>query len=164
MLLWLLNRWVDYIGYLVLGDTWRWWTHGLARICRRSPKNFWICRVCLSLSILFSSLLFFKFHSLSLSHCVCDNLVSSCRGSQPIITSTTVEVVVPRALVAEIYGENGECLKQILQVRPLHLTIDDVNCLVSICLLFGWFLCKQLNSCLSDSYMIHGDLHRYYFT
>lgn len=75
--------------------------------------------------------------SLSLSHCLCNNLVSSCRGSQPIITSTTVEVVVPRALVAEIYGENGECLKQILQVRPLHLTIDDVNCLVSICLLFG---------------------------
>jgi len=63
--------------------------------------------------------------------------VITCRGSQPIITSTTVEVVVPRALVAEIYGENGECLKQILQVRPLHLTIDDANCLVSICL----FIC-----------------------
>jgi hypothetical protein len=80
----------------------------------------------------------FKLHTLSLSHslslslylslslcvCVCgNNGVSSCRGSQPIITNTTVEVVVPRALVPVIYGEDGECLKQILQVRSLHLQL-----------------------------------------
>lgn len=46
-------------------------------------------------------------------------------GSQPIITSTTVEVVVPRALVAEIYGENGECLKQILQISDANVIITD---------------------------------------
>lgn len=50
-----------------------------------------------------------------------------CRGSQPIITSTTVEVVVPRAMVPVICGEDGECLKQILQVNPLHLIIISVN-------------------------------------
>jgi hypothetical protein len=70
----------------------------------------------------------FKLHSdslsLSLSHTVCSNNgVLSCRGSQPIITNTTVEVVVPRALVPVIYGEDGECLKQILQVRSLHLQL-----------------------------------------
>jgi hypothetical protein len=101
------------------------------------PEEFLDLQGVLSLSILSSSL-FFKFPSLSLSLSLSLIVyVLSCRGSQPIITSTTVEVVVPRALVAEIYGENGECLRQILQVRPLHLTIDDVNCLVYICLLFG---------------------------
>lgn len=40
------------------------------------------------------------------------------RGSQAtIITSTTLEVVVPSSLVPIIYGEDGECLKQIRQVH-----------------------------------------------
>lgn len=107
--------------------------------------------MCISLSIILSSLLFFKFPSNSFSNCV-NYGVLSCRGSLPIITSTTVEVVVPRGLVPVIYGEDGECLKQILQVRPLHLTIDDVNFVV-----FGWllrtFVLINLNSCLSYSYM-----------
>lgn len=51
-----------------------------------------------------------------------------------------------------IYGEDGECLKQILQVRQLHLTIDAVNFVV-----FSWlledFCANNLNSCLSYSYM-----------
>lgn len=81
-------------------------------------------------------LLFFKPLLISLSFplsvcllfvCVrtCTNLVLSCRGNQPIITHTsaTVEVVVPRAVVPEIYGEDGECLRQILQVNLLHLII-----------------------------------------
>ncbi|KAK7351521.1 hypothetical protein VNO77_11048 [Canavalia gladiata] len=46
-------------------------------------------------------------------------------GSQPIITSTTVEVVVPRAMVPVIYGEDGECLKQILQISEANITITD---------------------------------------
>ncbi|RDX79416.1 RNA-binding KH domain-containing protein RCF3, partial [Mucuna pruriens] len=46
-------------------------------------------------------------------------------GSQPIITNTTVEVVVPRALVPVIYGEDGECLKQILQISDANITITD---------------------------------------
>lgn len=42
------------------------------------------------------------------------------RGNQSaIITSTTVEVVVPRSIVPVIYGEDGECLKQIREVHPL---------------------------------------------
>lgn len=40
-----------------------------------------------------------------------------CRVSHPtIITSNTVEVIVPRTLVPIIYGEDGACLKQIRQV------------------------------------------------
>lgn len=47
-------------------------------------------------------------------------LICLCRGNQPaIITSTTVEVVVPRSIVPVIYGEDGECLKQIREVRLL---------------------------------------------
>ncbi|KAI5403121.1 KH domain-containing protein HEN4 [Lathyrus oleraceus] len=46
-------------------------------------------------------------------------------GSLPIITSTTVEVVVPRGLVPVIYGEDGECLKQILQISDANVTITD---------------------------------------
>lgn len=43
-----------------------------------------------------------------------------CRGNQPaIITSTTVEVVVPRSLVPIIQGEDGACLKQIRQVHSV---------------------------------------------
>ncbi|KAJ7958855.1 KH domain-containing protein [Quillaja saponaria] len=44
---------------------------------------------------------------------------------QPIITSTTVEVVVPRSVVPVIYGEDGECLKQILQISDAKITITD---------------------------------------
>lgn len=40
------------------------------------------------------------------------------RGGQPaIITSTTLQVVVPSSLVPTIHGEDGECLKQIRQVQ-----------------------------------------------
>ncbi|KAK7282942.1 hypothetical protein RIF29_12078 [Crotalaria pallida] len=44
---------------------------------------------------------------------------------QPIITSTTVEVVVPRTLVPVICGEDGECLKQILEISDANITITD---------------------------------------
>lgn len=41
-------------------------------------------------------------------------------GSQPaIITSTTIEAVVPSSLIPIINGEDGECLKQIRQVHSL---------------------------------------------
>ncbi|KAJ4962663.1 hypothetical protein NE237_022602 [Protea cynaroides] len=47
-------------------------------------------------------------------------------GSQPaIITSTTVEVVVPRSLVPLIYGEDGGCLKQIRQISGAKITITE---------------------------------------
>ncbi|ERN14218.1 RNA-binding KH domain-containing protein RCF3 isoform X1 [Amborella trichopoda] len=47
-------------------------------------------------------------------------------GSQSaIITSTTVEVVVPRAVVPTIYGENGECLKKIRQISGANITITE---------------------------------------
>ncbi|KAK4276946.1 hypothetical protein QN277_015031 [Acacia crassicarpa] len=46
-------------------------------------------------------------------------------SQQPIITSTTVEVVVPRALVPAICGEDGECLKQICQISDAKITITD---------------------------------------
>ncbi|XP_010245604.1 PREDICTED: KH domain-containing protein HEN4-like [Nelumbo nucifera] len=47
-------------------------------------------------------------------------------GSQPaVITSTTVEVVVPRSLVPTIYGEDGGCLKQIRQISGAKITITE---------------------------------------
>ncbi|KAK8600984.1 hypothetical protein V6N13_059275 [Hibiscus sabdariffa] len=47
-------------------------------------------------------------------------------GSQPaIITSTTIEVVVPRSLVPVIYGEDGACLKQIRQISDAKITITE---------------------------------------
>ncbi|KAJ0085305.1 hypothetical protein Patl1_08747 [Pistacia atlantica] len=47
-------------------------------------------------------------------------------GSQPaIITSTTVEVVVPRSLVPIIEGEDGACLKQIRQISDAKITITE---------------------------------------
>ncbi|KAF5469314.1 hypothetical protein F2P56_013398 [Juglans regia] len=47
-------------------------------------------------------------------------------GSQPaIITSTTLEVVVPSSLVPTIYGEDGECLRQIRQISDAKITITD---------------------------------------
>ncbi|KAK8476065.1 hypothetical protein V6N13_001606 [Hibiscus sabdariffa] len=49
-------------------------------------------------------------------------------GSQPaIITSTTIEVVVPRSLVPVIYGEDGACLKQIRQISDAKITITKPN-------------------------------------
>ncbi|GMI77298.1 hypothetical protein like AT1G51580 [Hibiscus trionum] len=47
-------------------------------------------------------------------------------GSQPaIITSTTIEVVVPRSLVPVIYGEDGACLRQIRQISDAKITITE---------------------------------------
>ncbi|TYI21328.1 hypothetical protein ES332_A06G030900v1 [Gossypium tomentosum] len=47
-------------------------------------------------------------------------------GSQPaVITSTTIEVVVPRSLVPIIYGEDGACLKQIRQISDAKITITE---------------------------------------
>lgn len=83
-----------------------------------------------SLSISLFSSLFIYFLIFKLSSVLFISILRlflPCRGSQPIITSTTVEVVVPRALVPVICGEDGECLKQILQVNPLHLIIINVN-------------------------------------
>ncbi|KAK9983100.1 hypothetical protein SO802_032625 [Lithocarpus litseifolius] len=47
-------------------------------------------------------------------------------GSQPaVITSTTLEVVVPSSLVPVIYGEDGECLKQIRKISDAKITITE---------------------------------------
>ncbi|KAG8377422.1 hypothetical protein BUALT_Bualt08G0031300 [Buddleja alternifolia] len=47
-------------------------------------------------------------------------------GNQPaIITSTTVEVVVPRFVVPAIYGEDGGCLRQIREISDAKVTITD---------------------------------------
>ncbi|GKV33499.1 hypothetical protein SLEP1_g42004 [Rubroshorea leprosula] len=47
-------------------------------------------------------------------------------GSQPaIITSTTVEVVVPRSLVPIIHGEDGACLQQIHEISDAKIIITD---------------------------------------
>lgn len=47
-------------------------------------------------------------------------------GSQAaIITNTTVEVVVPRAIVPSIYGEEGSSLKQIRQISGANITITE---------------------------------------
>ncbi|KAK4428723.1 RNA-binding KH domain-containing protein RCF3 [Sesamum alatum] len=47
-------------------------------------------------------------------------------GNQPaIITSTTVEVVVPRFVVPAIYGEDGGCLRQIREISDAKITITD---------------------------------------
>ncbi|XP_024172676.1 RNA-binding KH domain-containing protein RCF3 isoform X1 [Rosa chinensis] len=47
-------------------------------------------------------------------------------GSQPaIITSTTIEAVVPSSLIPIINGEDGECLKQIRQISDAKITITE---------------------------------------
>ncbi|XP_073037718.1 RNA-binding KH domain-containing protein RCF3-like [Primulina eburnea] len=47
-------------------------------------------------------------------------------GHQPaIITSTSMEVVVPRFVVPAIYGEDGGCLRQILEISEAKITISD---------------------------------------
>uniref|UniRef100_A0A7N0UVQ9 K Homology domain-containing protein n=1 Tax=Kalanchoe fedtschenkoi TaxID=63787 RepID=A0A7N0UVQ9_KALFE len=40
-----------------------------------------------------------------------------------IITSTTVEVVVPSSVIPSIYGEGGGCLQQIIQISDAAITI-----------------------------------------
>lgn len=42
-----------------------------------------------------------------------------------VITSTTVEVVVPRFVVPSIYGEEGGCLRQIREISDAKITITD---------------------------------------
>ncbi|XP_021721203.1 KH domain-containing protein HEN4-like [Chenopodium quinoa] len=44
---------------------------------------------------------------------------------QPVITNTTVDVVVPSSLVPIIYGEDGGCLRQIRQISDAKITITD---------------------------------------
>ncbi|KAG6402617.1 hypothetical protein SASPL_134819 [Salvia splendens] len=46
-------------------------------------------------------------------------------GNQPVITSTTVEVVVPRFVIPAIYGEEGGCLRQIREISDAKVTITD---------------------------------------
>ncbi|KAL7116847.1 hypothetical protein ACP275_03G031900 [Erythranthe tilingii] len=42
-----------------------------------------------------------------------------------VITSTTVEVVVPRFVVPAIYGEDGGCIRQIREISDAKITITD---------------------------------------
>lgn len=42
-----------------------------------------------------------------------------------VITSTTVEVVVPRSVIPAIYGEGGGCLRQICEISDAKVTIND---------------------------------------
>ncbi|CAK7347345.1 unnamed protein product [Dovyalis caffra] len=42
-----------------------------------------------------------------------------------IITSTTIEVIVPRTIVPVIYGEDGACLRQIRQISDAKITINE---------------------------------------
>ncbi|ONK75474.1 uncharacterized protein A4U43_C03F17240 [Asparagus officinalis] len=44
---------------------------------------------------------------------------------QAVITSTTVDVVVPRALVPSIYGEDGVCLRRICEISEAKITITE---------------------------------------
>ncbi|KAL1546832.1 RNA-binding KH domain-containing protein RCF3-like [Salvia divinorum] len=44
---------------------------------------------------------------------------------QPVITSTTVEVVVPHFAVPAIYGDEGGCLRQICEISDAKVTITD---------------------------------------
>lgn len=46
-----------------------------------------------------------------------------------IITSTTIEVIVPRTIVPVIYGEDGACLKQIRQVYPTIYSSIYLSCI-----------------------------------
>ncbi|KAK8957127.1 KH domain-containing protein [Platanthera zijinensis] len=47
-------------------------------------------------------------------------------GNQPaIVTHTTVDVVVPRALVPSIYGEDGDCLRHIREISEAKITITE---------------------------------------
>lgn len=44
-----------------------------------------------------------------------------------VITSTTVEVVVPRSVVPAIYGDDGGCLKQIREISDAKVIINDAK-------------------------------------
>ncbi|XP_062097284.1 RNA-binding KH domain-containing protein RCF3-like [Humulus lupulus] len=46
-------------------------------------------------------------------------------GQSAVVSSTTVEVVVPHSVVPAIYGEDGECLKQIRQISDANITIME---------------------------------------
>lgn len=47
-------------------------------------------------------------------------------GNHPaVITSTTVDVVVPRALVPSIYGEDGGCLRRIREISEAKITMTE---------------------------------------
>ncbi|KAJ0980378.1 hypothetical protein J5N97_008633 [Dioscorea zingiberensis] len=46
-------------------------------------------------------------------------------GQPPVITSTTVDVVVPRSLVPMICGEDGGCLKKIREISEAKITITE---------------------------------------
>uniref|UniRef100_A0A803NGC6 K Homology domain-containing protein n=1 Tax=Cannabis sativa TaxID=3483 RepID=A0A803NGC6_CANSA len=46
-------------------------------------------------------------------------------GPPAVVSSTTVEVVVPHSVVPAIYGEDGECLKQIRQISDANITIME---------------------------------------
>ncbi|KAJ6796438.1 KH domain-containing protein HEN4-like [Iris pallida] len=47
-------------------------------------------------------------------------------GNHPaIITNITVDVVVPRAIVPAIYGEDGYCLRQIREISEAKITITE---------------------------------------
>lgn len=107
-----------FLNWLV-GTNWRWWPYRLARFWWSPPKKICrIWRVCtlyhfsfLFLSSFLISILYFEFSVI---------LIYPFRGSQPaVITSTTLEVVVPSSLVPVIYGEDGECLKQIRKVQSM---------------------------------------------
>ena len=59
-----------------------------------------------------------------------------------------------------IYGEDGECLKQILQVNPLHLKIYDHNFVAFIWLVYSWMV--FIHSVVALYILNH--LHLYSFT
>lgn len=47
-------------------------------------------------------------------------------GSQPaLITSTTVEVIIPRSLIPVLSGEDDGCLKQIREISDAKITLTD---------------------------------------
>ncbi|KAF9621794.1 hypothetical protein IFM89_028232 [Coptis chinensis] len=50
--------------------------------------------------------------------------MSEYAGARPtvVVTTTTMEVIVPRAIVPSIYGEDGSSLKQIIQISGARIT------------------------------------------
>lgn len=71
------------------------------------------------------------------------------RANPPaIITSTTIEVVVPRSVVPAIYGEDGGCLRQIREVYYFDLvTFEMIYNLAELLLTVALGLNMQL--CIS---------------
>lgn len=116
------------------GADWCCWPIRISGLCRRSSKkNEWIWRVrvfaafqlfCyLPLTSSISLFIHVSFWSnVQLIYSSCDTLYW-CRVNPPaIITSTTIEVVVPRSVVPAIYGEDGGCLRQIREVHYWNLS------------------------------------------